>query len=265
MAEYITLEPDGTKTMQTWFVECKHHSIANPLSVADLQTKIAWADAEQPDYLLIITTSYLTPDTKDWVEKISKQKRFRIRYWEGTYLTELVEQYPRLKQIYLENRTVVKNEEARIRLLHEVELLKRAFTDDKIIVLEEILGDPPDRFVFGLKFEAIIGFDEKDKPIFGSYHRLMISISVDYPYPSFLPHVVVLTPFMSPHVAENGLVCYGRCNPFHSIHLLVWQVYHVLAYETFDLDGDMRGDPRLIKYIQEMSQKDKENKASSLR
>lgn len=53
---------------EKWFIECKRHSTG--INVTDLDTKIAWANAERPNHLVFITSSYLTNNTRVWLEKI---------------------------------------------------------------------------------------------------------------------------------------------------------------------------------------------------
>lgn len=105
VAEFARPEPDGRIVLERWFIECKHHSRANPVSVQHLQTKVAWAEAEGADYLLVITSSYLTSDAKDWLEQLEAKKSFRIRYWEESHLTELLNRHPDILRVYFGRRT----------------------------------------------------------------------------------------------------------------------------------------------------------------
>src|SRR6266498_2437335 len=43
---------------ERWFIECKHYSKGVPPE--ELNSKITWADAEKPQHLLIITSSYIS-------------------------------------------------------------------------------------------------------------------------------------------------------------------------------------------------------------
>lgn len=71
---------------EKWFIECKRHSTG--INVTDLDTKIAWANAERPNHLVFITSSYLTNNTRVWLEKIiDLQKPFyKIHCIEGKAL-----------------------------------------------------------------------------------------------------------------------------------------------------------------------------------
>lgn len=52
---------------EKWFVECKNHKKA--VNVSDIDSKFAWADAENIDNLLIIASPYLSKSTHEWIEK----------------------------------------------------------------------------------------------------------------------------------------------------------------------------------------------------
>lgn len=101
--ENFRIEPDGRVTREKWFVECKRYE--SGVNVMELQSKIAWADAESPDYLLFIISSHLTPDTKDWIKKIEGDKKYQIRYWERKDLENQIQkiyaQIPNIEKYFL--------------------------------------------------------------------------------------------------------------------------------------------------------------------
>lgn len=179
VAEFVTEEPDQRKILQTWFVECKHHKKSNPVGVDDLQTKIAWADAEQPDYLLVITSSHLSPDAKDWFDRIAPRKRYKIRYWEDSTLSDLVARFPTLAAIYLQGRVTIGGIEAR-RIHNQIQALETELPANDSITLEEVLGSPPDRLLFRFRCPAIARFDREDAPIIASEHKILFALR-DYP------------------------------------------------------------------------------------
>jgi hypothetical protein len=41
-----------------------------------IKFKIAWADAEQPNYLVILVSSYLSNNARVWLEQIRGQKHY---------------------------------------------------------------------------------------------------------------------------------------------------------------------------------------------
>lgn len=71
------------RTKETkWFIECKHYK-NNGVPPNELNSKIAWADAEQPDFLVFIVSSYLTNGARTWLEKMIPQKQYDISIIEG--------------------------------------------------------------------------------------------------------------------------------------------------------------------------------------
>lgn len=81
-----------------WFFECKHYAAGVP--PADLHSKIAWADAEQPDFLVFFVSSYITVAARTWLEKIEPQKNYKILIIEGEELKQRIVKYPDLVERY---------------------------------------------------------------------------------------------------------------------------------------------------------------------
>lgn len=82
-----------------WFIECKHYT-SGGVPPNDLNSKIAWADAEQPDYLVFFISSYLTNGARTWIEKIIPQKYYEITVIEGEDLKNRLIKYPELIERY---------------------------------------------------------------------------------------------------------------------------------------------------------------------
>ena len=86
-----------------WFFECKHYTAGVPPK--QLTSKIAWADAEQPACLVILISSYLTNNARNWLDQIRVQKRYRILVIEGPELKRLIIRFPALiEQHFATNR-----------------------------------------------------------------------------------------------------------------------------------------------------------------
>ena len=83
---------------ESWFVECKLYSKGVPPK--QINPKISWADAEIPQHLAIITSSYLTNNARTWLEKIEPQKAYRIHLIEGKNLKQLLLNFPDLISKY---------------------------------------------------------------------------------------------------------------------------------------------------------------------
>lgn len=58
-------------------IQCKRYLARRP-APSDLNETLVWADAHNPDVLLIMIPSTLTPDTLEWLEKIRPRSRYRI-------------------------------------------------------------------------------------------------------------------------------------------------------------------------------------------
>lgn len=82
-----------------WFFECKHYT-SGGVPPNELNSKIAWADAESPDSLVIFISSYLTNNSRTWIEKIKPQKNYKIIPIEGEELKERLIKYPELVERY---------------------------------------------------------------------------------------------------------------------------------------------------------------------
>lgn len=84
--------PDDTVKKEEWFCGCKYSG--KSLNKNSFRNERDWADVDRPSYLLIITQSYLTPQTKQWIEKFNFQsdRKYQIKYWEKADLEQQIEQ-----------------------------------------------------------------------------------------------------------------------------------------------------------------------------
>ena len=82
-----------------WFFECKHYT-SGGVPPSELISKIAWADAESPNSLVIFISSYLTNNSRTWIDKIKNQKKYKIISIEGEELKERLIKYPDLVERY---------------------------------------------------------------------------------------------------------------------------------------------------------------------
>lgn len=83
---------------ETWFFECKRYATGVPPE--DLNSKIAWADAERPNHLVFLISSHLTNPARDWIDKIRATKHYRIHVVEGKQLRLLVGRFSNLVTRY---------------------------------------------------------------------------------------------------------------------------------------------------------------------
>lgn len=78
-----------------WFFECKHYT-STGVPPAELSSKLVWADAEQPDYLVLFVSSYITTAARTWLDGIRSQKPYEIIVIEGPEFKSRLLQYPKL-------------------------------------------------------------------------------------------------------------------------------------------------------------------------
>jgi Restriction endonuclease len=80
--EYQATDFSGILRLERWYVECKRYTAA--IDWPTVHNKIAHASAFGADYLLICTTSTLSPSCKDALSAYTRQhERPRVRAWEG--------------------------------------------------------------------------------------------------------------------------------------------------------------------------------------
>jgi hypothetical protein len=94
-------EADGSKHFEKWFVDCKHYEQGVPPD--KLQGLLTWAEAERPDYALVMASNFLSNPAKDYVRQYQENRKppFKIRYWERPALQRLAEGRDALLSKYL--------------------------------------------------------------------------------------------------------------------------------------------------------------------
>ncbi|WP_435139304.1 restriction endonuclease [Formosa sp. A9] len=98
--EGIKVFSNQIKPIETkWFFECKHYT-SGGVPPDDLTSKIAWADAELPDFLVVFISSYLTNNARTWIDKISVQKPYEIIVIEGEELKNRIVKFSDLVETY---------------------------------------------------------------------------------------------------------------------------------------------------------------------
>lgn len=88
-ADYAFTNMLDESITEKYFFECKHYK--NGISPEILNSKLAWADAENPDHLVIFVSSHLTTPCRRFLEKIKTRKSYKIHTIEGVKLKELIE------------------------------------------------------------------------------------------------------------------------------------------------------------------------------
>jgi hypothetical protein len=76
---------------EKFFFECKKYEKGVP--PAELYSKIAWADAEKPQHIVFLISSYLTNNGREWIEKIKRDRFYKIHVIEGKTLSRILVQH----------------------------------------------------------------------------------------------------------------------------------------------------------------------------
>ncbi|MGY6648319.1 restriction endonuclease [Wenyingzhuangia sp. IMCC45574] len=84
-----------------YFFECKKYE--NGVSPEKLNSKIAWADAEKPNHLVFIISSYISNNCRVWLNQIKASKPYQIHVIEGEALKKLISQHQQLVSKYFIN------------------------------------------------------------------------------------------------------------------------------------------------------------------
>jgi hypothetical protein len=86
-------DPDSHKYQETWFIDAKHYKRGVPPEA--LQGLMAWAEAEGPDVVVVVTSGFLSNPAKDWLEAYRRNRNppFRIRRWEKPTLARMLAEH----------------------------------------------------------------------------------------------------------------------------------------------------------------------------
>ena len=75
--ELVVQDISGDSTKQIWYVECKRYSKA--ISWPIVYEKIAYAANHNADYLLLVTTSSVSPQCADEIKKHNESQKLQLR------------------------------------------------------------------------------------------------------------------------------------------------------------------------------------------
>lgn len=86
--------------LEKWFIECKHYK--KGVSPDKLQGALTWAQAENPDRLVIIVSEFLSNPCKEFLKKFKENNKpsFDIEIWERPQLEKMVKKHPSLMKSY---------------------------------------------------------------------------------------------------------------------------------------------------------------------
>jgi len=91
--EFLTVDFSGHHTMTKWYIECKRYS--NALDWPTVWEKIAYGDNHRADYLLIVTTTHLSPQCKSEISLWNTNRRRPVvRSWDEGNLEQVLLRFP---------------------------------------------------------------------------------------------------------------------------------------------------------------------------
>lgn len=233
-ATWLQSEPGGTSVQQRWLVECKRY-LSGGVPISELINKLAWADAERPHYLLIITSSHLLPSTKDWLDSVAASKSYQIRVWEGSRIAALMREFPDLAKTYFMSGCGSISGPRSQRLEFDkssVDTLAKRSNGQ--IVIERTVGEPP--YVYLLRLNVKTLEDVRDGSPFWRTH-VIVRLSLPENYPAQQPPIEVLSPVFHPNV-ERWL-CAGWSNSLLGLDELIVHVYEIIGLRRFSLLSPM--------------------------
>ena len=163
-----------------WFFECKHYT-SGGVPPEHLNSKIAWADAEMPNSIVIFVSSYLTNNARTWLEKLAPQKRYEIDLIEGEELKDRILNHPDLVERYFSlNRydqmlKDVKDYKSKFNITPSFEILKEIIENIDLTKL-----DDEDAGFILLNFFGEYEFFETRNDYYGDFDCKIINRVLEY-------------------------------------------------------------------------------------
>lgn len=159
VAELERTDVDGTKHMETWFVDCKHYKRGVPPE--KIQSLLAWSNAERPHTTLVIASNFLSNPCKDYLKDYEEKNKppYRIKYWERPTLERITEGRDEFLRSVL-FRMPRSQEEI---LVAEQEFFDRIWYDRKLM-FEKRLADgvtPPPQDILDRMRRAMLGVEDR--------------------------------------------------------------------------------------------------------
>ena len=91
-----TTDFSGQVSQQKWYVECKRYS--SSIDWPTIYEKIAYADVQQADYMLLSTNNNPSPACESKISEWNLQRyRVVVRVWRGYDITRILEQFPHVR------------------------------------------------------------------------------------------------------------------------------------------------------------------------
>ena len=91
--EMVSVDFSGYHMTLIWYIECKRY--ASSVDWPTVWQKISYADSHEADFLLLVTTTSLSPQCKTEVSTWNaKRRKPAVRYWDATSLEQILVNYP---------------------------------------------------------------------------------------------------------------------------------------------------------------------------
>jgi hypothetical protein len=147
VCQHLREDVDKSKYLETWFVDCKHYRKGVPPQ--ELQSLLAWAEAERPETALVVTSGFLSNPAKDYLEKYKQNRKppFRIKYWEKPQLEKFGSASRTLLLAYNlladDHQEVATAEELKERFITKLKRIREAtaFGTSRNILVDDIFVD----------------------------------------------------------------------------------------------------------------------------
>jgi Restriction endonuclease len=136
VCQELRTDLDGTKHLETVFIDCKHYAKGVP--AREMQNLLVWAEAERPQVALFITSGFLSNAAKDYLDTYRRNNRpaFKVKYWERPTIERLTRRKKTLLRRYgLTHEPIRSIEEI---LKAENEFMDRIWYDRKLVLLQKL-------------------------------------------------------------------------------------------------------------------------------
>ena len=104
-AFYTVINPMVVSYPEKWFIECKHYNKGIPIE--QISGKLDWAVVEKVQHFVLMTNSYPSNTTTDYIKKRQKELNFKIHIIDGKAMKQKLLAFPDLIVKYFADDTVV--------------------------------------------------------------------------------------------------------------------------------------------------------------
>ncbi|QQD13144.1 restriction endonuclease [Sphingobacterium sp. UDSM-2020] len=104
-ALFTVINPIITSYTEKWFIECKHYSKGIPIE--QISGKLDWAVAEKVQHFVLMTNSYPSIATAEYIEKRQRELNFKVHIIDGKLLKQKLLVFPDLVVKYFADDAVV--------------------------------------------------------------------------------------------------------------------------------------------------------------